>query len=144
MYGDKAQVRKLAANITSGLTDDEIEAAAAIEDATLDIRLGEIYFWPVRSNGEPYDPIPQPIVVLASIMTAAFLEEVRYAQNAAIGSDPNPYAVALRKRADALLNDILNERARVPGLERCVRFRSKKMAREHVPVPARWPRGGSW
>jgi hypothetical protein len=142
VYGDKDAIRLLASNIRSGLTDDEIEAAAAVEDAELDMRLGEIYYWPLKSDGSAYDTVPPAIIQIANLMTAAFFEEVRFAQNEAIGSGENPYGSSLRKRANRLLEQVLRGWARVPGLEHCARIRARAAQQVHHPVPPRGPRSG--
>lgn len=143
MYADNDRVRSLIKNRSSVLPQADLDAAAALSDIEIDMRLSALFYWPTSSKGVDLstDP-PSMIVNLATLLTAAMIESQSYAANEATGLTANPYGKMLERRAMALLDKIEDGTVVIPGIERATQLAASKAPRLFHPVQGlRIPRG---
>lgn len=118
MYADQSTVTGLCMNRVSNLSLQEIQAVAAIVEPEIDSRIGSVYYWPNNEAGVPITVIPVLVKTISNYLVAGLIEKKSYAQNEAGQMTPNPYGVALEKRGDKLLQDVIAGLIIVPGLQR--------------------------
>lgn len=115
MYGNAAQIRALAKNRISSLSDDEIAEAAVVVDAEIDGAVSDVYYWPVNEHGVDISgSAPQLMVTIANYLTAAVIEQQSFAHNADNEAQLSPLGARLDRTGRAMLAKVVDGTYHLP------------------------------
>lgn len=129
MYCDSATVVTLARNVGSRLGTELIAAVASQVDMLIDGRLATVYDWP----GQATDPVQDRIRAAANLITAGRLEMSAYAQTEGEQDQKVTYGRSLELQGLGLLNQIVDGKVYVPGLDRYLQVQASPNKRVGYP-----------